>query len=1159
MIYFNPGHMKYLFFTLFLLAFAIQGSAQSDGDTIVVKTFNYTQTHGHGIRDTMIDFPDDPGVTYEKVIMLYNMRCKKGLVSTTTDRNKGCGEWDYSCNTYITDSSKVDSVLSFTSSHYISAFSDTVFYYVEDPLYDYYQYRQKDVQINNTNSETLSTVGSGNLSLPHVLATGNHSGKSQYLYTQTELAASGIVSGNIDAIFLDIVSSNNAEAGYLRVKMKNTDKTSLNNIDIDTGGFTEVFFDDYTFSPGSNRLQFYTPFSWDGTSNLIIELSFTNNSTSNALDVEGENTGTTSGIFTTNNYCLDNVNGKIEIPAGPMADISDEITISFWSYGNKKIQPVNNSIFWARDSLNRRQVNLHLPWGDSKIYFDCGNDGSGYDRISKTATPDEYKGSWSHWAITKNTNTGEMKIYHNGTLWHSGSDKTRLIDIGNFILGTSGNYNRTYFGKIDEFRVWKKELDQATIREWMYRPVDATHPDYADLVAYYPFDEGGGDTVNDASAFAKTATIDGYMYWLFDRGNNLNRGFVETTERPNITFAQGDYNLTVTDQIVTDSVQLTPNIVREYEIIPRYGTMLDDSINEVSVNEYWQEQYEHTYGPDGNLIDSAYIQATDTIEVTELTYYKRYPMKFEIMSFVTPYGIYLDLGMGGKTWAFDVTDYTPILKGTKRMTVERGGQWQEDMDIRFLFIVGTPPRDVLNVQQIWRPDYKSYTAILSNRAFEPRDVQLRTDGKYFKIRSVITGHGQQGEFIPRNHFLKINGVQQFTWKVWTECATNPIYPQGGTWVYDRAGWCPGKYSNLVENDITNLVTPGETVNIDYGLQTAWGASNYIVNNQLVTYGEANFNLDAGIVEVLKPNSVYASNIRFNPACTYPEIVIQNTGKDPVYHVNIEYYEEGGTPITYYWTGWLEFTEKDTIVLPVDDLTFWLPTSNVFVAKIIDVNGQQDENSYNDTYRTVFDGVDVYDQSQPITIECKTNNYGYQTSYVLYDGNGDTIQAWSGLENNTVYSESFNLEQGCYQLLINDSGDDGLEWWANPNQGSGYLKIKDADGNVLYNFEPDFGAFEIYEFGMGAITSDKELSQPTLTAVYPNPATDQVTVIVKGSDNDKVTLRLLNAMNSIILEKSFTASHDNFRTELDVSNLPSGVYLLQIKTGSFTTVKKIVKK
>ena len=50
-------------------------------------------------------------------------------------------------------------------------------------------------------------------------------------------------------------------------------------------------------------------------------------------------------------------------------------------------------------------------------------------------------------------------------------------------------------------------------------------------------------------------------------------------------------------------------------------------------------------------------------------------MAFQIMSFVTPYGIGLDLGPEGKTWYFDLTDYAPIFKGNKRITVSGGGQW----------------------------------------------------------------------------------------------------------------------------------------------------------------------------------------------------------------------------------------------------------------------------------------------------------------------------------------------------------------------------------------------------------------------------------------------------------------------------------------------------
>lgn len=114
------------------------------------------------------------------------------------------------------------------------------------------------------------------------------------------------------------------------------------------------------------------------------------------------------------------------------------------------------------------------------------------------------------------------------------------------------------------------------------------------------------------------------------------------------------------------------------------------------------------YGPTGLLATTLLVVPDGNISITSLPYFRRFPSKFEILSFVTPYGIGLDFGADGETFTFDITDFAPFLKGNKRMTIERGGQWQEELDIRFLFIVGTPPRDVLDIQQI-QPTTKNPT------------------------------------------------------------------------------------------------------------------------------------------------------------------------------------------------------------------------------------------------------------------------------------------------------------------------------------------------------------------------------------------------------------------------------------------------------------------
>ena len=48
-----------------------------------------------------------------------------------------------------------------------------------------------------------------------------------------------------------------------------------------------------------------------------------------------------------------------------------------------------------------------------------------------------------------------------------------------------------------------------------------------------------------------------------------------------------------------------------------------------------------------------------------------------------------------------------------------------------------------------------------------------------------------------------------------------VIAQGGTWIYDRAGWCPGTFGTTYDHEITDLVNPGDTVNIDYDTSYFW--------------------------------------------------------------------------------------------------------------------------------------------------------------------------------------------------------------------------------------------------------------------------------------------------------------------------------------------------
>jgi hypothetical protein len=140
-----------------------------------------------------------------------------------------------------------------------------------------------------------------------------------------------------------------------------------------------------------------------------------------------------------------------------------EITISFWAFGGEKL-PSDNSVLEALDANNVRVFNIHLPWGDSKIFFDCGGSGRDYDRAFKVAQASDFKGDWTHWAFTKNAATGEMKIYLNGKLWYSETGKTITLTKATKVrLGSmiSGNY---YNGSLDEVRIWNRCRTQSEIQ-----------------------------------------------------------------------------------------------------------------------------------------------------------------------------------------------------------------------------------------------------------------------------------------------------------------------------------------------------------------------------------------------------------------------------------------------------------------------------------------------------------------------------------------------------------------------------------------------------------------------------------------------------------------------------------------------------------------------
>ena len=1128
-------------------AFSFSVNAQSVGDTIVVSTFDYNST----TRDTSITFPDFSGLTFEKVLMQYNMRCKDAAINTTGGNGIACGEWDYSCNTYLHDDSRADSINALADSHVIGGFSDDSFPYVTTPTYTSYQSWQTIVEISDVITETLIPIGEGDYSLDNVLDASSPNFKSQFLYTAEELTNGGATTGEIDGMLLQILNGND-ELDFLRVRMKSTSESELDPSNPAMTGWIQVYEANTMIESGSFPLQFSAPFVWNGTSNVILELSYSNPNLGSQIYVEGSDSGFDKSIFSGHdNYHIFNESNYVEAENYKGIGGNSDRTVEAWintTVANKEI------VSWGLNSTGQKWVFRVNDGGQLRVEVNGGS-------IYGTTLLDD--GEWHHVAcVFSGTEIDDILLYVDGEL-ESISASTNLAINTNITDGINlrvsrGVNNRYFEGAIDEVRIWDTAISQGTLQNWMHRQLDEEHPDFDFLTLNYRFDEGQGFEISDQGPYDFAAqTVNGGIWGAVD-GVDMFKSFQSETFRPLTTFRQGEYEQTTIDVLVTDEVYNLPNPVSTYGVVSNAGTTMDDDLIVIDYQELWEATENVIVDPSGTIIETIPVEPEGTIEITQIPYQRRWPTKLEIMSFVTPYGIQLDMTPIGKTWTFDLTDFTPILNGTKRLSVERGGQWQEELDVKFLFIVGTPPRDVLDIQQIWKVDQRNYASISDNTYFAPRDVMTNADGTHFKIRSAITGHGAEGEFIPRTHYVDIDGgSNEFSWQVWKECADNPLYPQGGTWIYDRAGWCPGMATDIVESDITSMVTPGETVNIDYGVNTATGDSRYIVSHQLVTYGDANFELDATLLEVRKPSSRFEFD-RFGTICHSPEVVIQNRGNETLTSLTINYWVNGAAvPETYNWTGSLEMMETEIVELPTP-ATLWdalTENDNVFHANVEAPNGGTDSYAYNDAYHESFSIPDAVPNE--LIIMFKTNTQPGENSFELRDAEGNIIFERDNMTANTLYKDTLALEQGCYHFKVFDTDDDGVDFWAN-NDGGGFVRFKEVGGPTFNYFEGDFGDDINYEFTVDFGLSYEEIKDVHHFEAYPNPTKDQLNIALSGFDTE-VVLHVYNSLGQLVLSQNINTAMNKTTSQIDMRNLESGMYVVKASDGTRISTQKVVKE
>jgi hypothetical protein len=177
----------------------------------------------------------------------------------------------------------------------------------------------------------------------------------------------------------------------------------------------------------------------------------------------------------------------------------------------------------------------------------------------------------------------------------------------------------------------------------------------------------------------------------------------------------------------------------------------------------------------------------------------------ELVRVITPYDITGGSYPGTCTWELDVTDFQHLLQGEVILGSQIGTYIGEPdgwlVTVDFLFEEGPATIQSCGLETLWlhnsapygNPDqpFSDYVPDVT--------VTLPSDIDSVKLRITTTGHGQgntynAAEFAEMLHSVFV-GADYYSHILWRDdCATNPCSPQGGTWEYNRAGWCPGSIS-----------------------------------------------------------------------------------------------------------------------------------------------------------------------------------------------------------------------------------------------------------------------------------------------------------------------------------------------------------------------------
>jgi len=241
----------------------------------------------------------------------------------------------------------------------------------------YYRIIARDISANHNSDSTAlynfkiinlvnACVGIGTSSSNYPFTTYWEDGKTDMLYTASEITAQGGAPAYITKIGFNVITADPAPMNGFKVKLQNTALTTLTGFT--STGWTLSYDGVYTIpGTGLQYITLTTPFYWNGTSNLLIEICYNNNAYTYYSPVNASSiSGMTWGQYTD----LPTGDGCVAFTAGTAQAIRPNICLTMTPMSSVQN---NAGVIPGKYSLAQNYPNPFNPV--TKISFDIPKQG----------------------------------------------------------------------------------------------------------------------------------------------------------------------------------------------------------------------------------------------------------------------------------------------------------------------------------------------------------------------------------------------------------------------------------------------------------------------------------------------------------------------------------------------------------------------------------------------------------------------------------------------------------------------------------------------------------------------------------------------------------------------------------------------------------------